>query len=275
MAVKIPILMYHQISDDVHPRYRDYTATVKAFRAQMKVLKLLNYESISFDKLLECKEGKAKLPRKPIIITFDDALEDAIDNSVPILKDFGFTAMYYVTTGYVGTRSNWMIPEVNIVFQVAPWPKIKNLCSMGFELGSHSVTHPHLNEVTAEECLREMTESRRTLEETLGREVRHMAYPHGAFNKTVRGLAYTSGYYTATTCEPTFAKLTGDLLSLPRFNIGMEDTLIDFISKLYIAKAPTATLRYYNGVLRKNIPAPVRKFLRKYIFKRKVTTPDV
>lgn len=272
MAVNIPILMYHQISDDVHPRYRNYTATVKAFREQMKVLKMLNFEPISFDKLLDCREGKEKLPRKPIIITFDDALEDAIDNSVPILEKFGFTAVYYVTTGYVGTSSDWMIPEVDVVFQVAPWSKIKNLSTMGFELGSHSVTHPHLNEVPAEECLREMTESRQTLENILEHEVRHLAYPHGAFNKTVRDLAYASGYYTATTCEPTFAKLSDDLLSLPRFNIGMEDTILDFISKLYIAKSPTPILRYYDGVLRRSIPAPVRKFIRKHLFKRKVET---
>lgn len=270
MAVNIPILMYHQISDDVHPRFRDYTATIKAFGEQMKVLKMLNYESITFDKLLDCREEKAKLPRKPIIITFDDALEDAIDNSVPILENFGFKAVYYVTTGYVGTKSDWMIPEVNMAFQVAPWPKIKNLNSLGFELGSHSTTHPHLNEVPVEECLREMTGSRQTLEDILGHEVRHMAYPHGAFNKSVRDLAYKSGYYTATTCETALAKLSDDLLSLPRLNIGMEDTLLDFISKLYIAKSPTVILKYYDAVLRRKIPAPVRKFIRNYILKRKV-----
>jgi peptidoglycan/xylan/chitin deacetylase (PgdA/CDA1 family) len=269
MAVNIPILMYHQISDDVQPRFRNYTATIKAFREQMRVLKLLNYESITFNKLLDCREGKAQLPRKPIIITFDDALEDAIDNSVPILESFGFKAVYYVTTGYVGTKSDWMIPEVNLVFQVASWPKIMNLNSLGFELGSHSVTHPHLNEVPADECFRELTGSRQTLEDILGHEVRHMAYPHGAFNENVKDLAYASGYYTAATCEPTFAKLSDDLLSLPRFNIGMEDTLIDFISKLYIAKSPTVILKYYDGALRRKIPEPVRRIIRKYIFKRK------
>jgi peptidoglycan/xylan/chitin deacetylase (PgdA/CDA1 family) len=269
MSVKIPILMYHQISDDVHPQFRNYTATVKAFREQMKILKTLGYETITFDQLLGCREGKAKLPRKPIIITFDDAIEDAINNSLPILENFGFKAVYYVTTGYVGTKSDWMIPEVNLVFQIADWPKIKSLDSLGFEVGSHSVTHPHLNEVPADECLREMTGARQTLEDILGHEVRHMAYPHGAFNESVRDLAYESGYYTATTCEPTFAKLSDDFLSLPRFNIGMEDTLFDFISKLYIAKSPTVILKYYDAALRKKIPAPVRKIIRKYILKRK------
>jgi peptidoglycan/xylan/chitin deacetylase (PgdA/CDA1 family) len=235
----------------------------------MRVLRMLNYESITFDTFLDCREGKAKLPRKPIIITFDDALEEAIDNSLPILENCGFKAVYYVTTGYVGTKSDWMIPEVNVVFQVAAWPKIKNLNSLGFELGSHSVTHPHLNEVPAEECLRELKASRQTLEDMLGHEVRHMAYPHGAFNASVRDLAYESGYRTATTCEPTFAKLSDDLLSLPRFNVGMEDTLLDFIAKLYIAKSPTDILNYYDGAIRKKIPAPARKFIRKYIFKRK------
>jgi len=269
MAVKIPILMYHQISDDVHPQYRDYTATVKAFREQMKILKMLGYETITFDRLLDFRDGKAKLPRRPIIITFDDALEDAIDNSLPILENFGFKAVYYVTTGYVGTKSDWMISEVNVKFAVADWPKLKNLDSLGFEVGTHSVTHPHLNEVPADECLREMVGSRETLEDILGHEVRHMAYPHGAYNESVRNLACESGYYTATTCEPAFAKLSGDFLSLPRFNIGMEDTLLDFISKIYIAKSLTPTLKFYDAALRKKIPAPVRKIIRKYIFKRK------
>lgn len=269
MAVNIPILMYHQVSDEVHPRYREYSVTTEIFGRQMSLLRMLNYETINLDRLHDCKEGKADLPRKPIIITFDDALEDAIDTSAPILEKFGFTAVFYVTTGYVGEKSDWMIPEVNVAFRVADWTKIKNLDSLGFELGSHSVTHPHLNEVPADECLREMTGSRLALEDALGHEIRHMAYPHGAFNKSVRDLAHESGYYTATTCEPTFAKISDDFLSLPRFNIGMGDTLLDFISKLYIAKAPTATLKSYDATIRKKIPAPVRKFIRKYIIKRK------
>lgn len=269
MNPRIPILMYHQVSSKPHPNFLDYTVTTQAFAAQMKVLKLLGFVPITFSQLRDYKEGRANLPLKPVIITFDDALQAAIENAVPILETLGFPAVFYITTDFIGRRSSWMIPEVDVEFEVADWPKIKSLDLKNFEIGSHSMTHPHMDIIPAVDCLREMEGSRRVLEDTLGHEVRHMAYPHGAYNSKVRDLAFESGYYTATTCEPAFAGLSDDMLSLPRINVGMEDSLFDFISKLYIAESINILLKNNIGSLRGKIPQPVKRFVKKYLYFRK------
>jgi peptidoglycan/xylan/chitin deacetylase (PgdA/CDA1 family) len=269
MKTRIPILMYHQVSSEPHPNFLKYTVTTQAFEAQMKVLKHLGFVPITFAQLINYKERTESLPRKPVIITFDDALQDAIDNAVPILQNLRFGAVFYVTTDFVGRRSSWMIPEVDVEFEIADWPKIKNLDLNKFEIGGHSMTHPHMDGIPAGDCLREMEGSRRVLEDALGHEVRHMAYPHGAYNRKVRDLAFESGYYTATTCEPAFAGLNDDMLSLPRINVGMEDSLFDFICKLYIAESLNILLKNNIWRLRGKIPQPVRRFFKKYLYSRK------
>lgn len=257
--------MYHQVSRESHPNFAEYTVTTNAFSDQMKALKYLGFEPISLNRLLDCREGNAALPSKPVIITFDDALVDALDNAVPILENMGFPAVFYVTTDYVGRMSDWMIPEVDVEFEVAGWERIRALDSKKFEVGAHSMTHPHMNTISAENCLKEMEGSRKVLEDRLGREIRHMAYPHGAYNQTVRDLAYESGYYTATTCEPALAALSDDMLGLPRLNVGMEDSLVAFVTKLYIAKSPKTILYSNIEALKREIPSPVRKFIKKYL----------
>jgi len=243
-----------------------YTVTVKSFEKQMQILKLLGITPITVSKLYEYKLYRADLPNKHVIITFDDCLQDAIDNAVPILKKKGFTAVFYMTTGYAGKRSSWMIPEVDVEFQVADWAEIKNLDSMGFEIGSHSMTHPHMSDISADACRKEIEGSRKVLEEILGHEVRHMAYPHGSYNDTVVNLVTECGYLTACTTEGRIAGTDDRMLTLPRINIGMEDTITDFVCKLYTGRSlPARINNSYVTNLKEAIPKPVRKFIRKYV----------
>lgn len=258
--------MYHQVSDESHPNFMEYTVTTRAFATQMKILKMLDFTPITFDDLINCKNGESSLPGRPIIITFDDGLKDALEKAVPILEDYSFKAVFYITVGYVGKPSTWMIPDVNVALDIADWSAIKELDAKGFEVGAHSVSHPHMDQIPADICYAEMFESRRVLEETLGHEVKHMAYPHGGFNETVRNLAYEAGYSTAATCIPVLATLDDDMLKLPRLNVGMEDTIMNFVSKLYIAQSPAEALETKLNVVRKMIPKTVKRFVKRHFY---------
>jgi peptidoglycan/xylan/chitin deacetylase (PgdA/CDA1 family) len=268
MNLEIPILMYHQVSNEPHPNYLEYTVTVKAFSAQMKMLKLLGYVPISFNQLMDYKNGVAKLPPKPVIITFDDGMQDAIDNAVPILKNSGFTAVFYISTDYVGKKSSWMLPEVNVEFQVIDWATVKSLDNMGFEVGSHTISHPHLDRISSDDCYRELTGSRRKLEEVLRHEVRHMAYPFGDFNESVKTSTYEAGYYTACTTEEAVASLNDDMLMLPRLNMGMDAEIINFLSKINSDDSPIGIFARRMQAVRYKMPRPIKKIIKKLLYRK-------
>jgi peptidoglycan/xylan/chitin deacetylase (PgdA/CDA1 family) len=264
MNLNIPILMYHQVSENPHPSFLEYTVTPKAFESQMKALKMLGFKTITFDQLTANREGKGKLPRKPVIVTFDDGLTEAIEHSVPILENLGFAAVYYMPTNYMGIKSSWMVPEIDAEFPIVDWSTVRDLDSRGFEIGSHTMSHPWLNRITPEECYKELEGSRKKLEDFLGHEVRHIAYPFGAHNEQVKIIAGETGYYTACTTERFIANTDCNMFSLPRLNIGMQESLLDFILQIHTTKITTHDLRA-------KVPGPLRRFVKRYLLGRKTS----
>ncbi|MDP3541053.1 MAG: tetratricopeptide repeat protein [Elusimicrobiota bacterium] len=88
----IPALLYHGIS----PIHRGESIPIENFRAQMRALKAKGYQAITASELARVMAGKADLPEKPILITFDDARTDSFDNADPVLKEVGFRATMFV-----------------------------------------------------------------------------------------------------------------------------------------------------------------------------------
>jgi len=225
--------MYHQVTPEINPEFNDYSITPSMFSDQMSILKRLRFTPINLTQYEEYLSGRSKLPKKPVIITFDDCYQECIDYAVPILKENGFTAVFYVPTDYVGKKSHWIVPELGVEFPLINWETIKRLDLEGYQIGSHSLSHPHLAEIEPTECFDELKKSREILEEKLGHEVVHLAYPYGSFNETVRELAEETGYRTACTTEEWFCREKDDALLLPRINIMGYTSNIDFILKLH------------------------------------------
>jgi len=227
------ILMYHQVTPNINPDFTDYSITPRMFNTQMSILKRFRFTPINLTQYEDYRNGRSKLPKKPIIITFDDCYQECIDYAVPILKENGFTAVFYVPTDYVGKKSHWIMPELGVEFSIIDWKTIKRLDLEGYQIGSHSLSHPHLAELAPEDCYDELKKSRQILEDKLGHEVVHLAYPYGSFNETVRDLAAEAGYRTACTTEEWFCREEDDVLLLPRVNIMGYSSILDFILKLH------------------------------------------
>jgi len=202
----------------------------------MKILKLHGFNSINLDQLEEHRNGNAPLPHRPIIITFDDCFQESVDYAVPILEANSYTAVFYVPTGYIGGKSGWLMPELGIEFPIIDWNTIKRLDSNGHHVGSHTVSHPHLTNISADECYKQLRGSREALENKLGHEVVHLAYPHGDFDERVRSIAAETGYRSACSCVDGLAGLEDDPLVLPRVYIKGQDSILDFFFKLHTAK---------------------------------------
>ncbi len=241
--VTIPILMYHQVSTNPHPAFRKYTVTARAFAVQMKWLATARYTPITLDALLACREGSGVLPGRPVIITFDDGYQDCAEYAAPILQKYGFTAIFYLVAGLAGQTTHWLKAERGIEFPLMDWAAARRLQKAGFQIGSHAMSHPHLDALNAQSCRSELQTSRKILEEQLDREIRHLAYPFGAYNEAVRAIAAESGYRSACSVRIGLSKPDDDLLALHRVPVTGQDRVTDFICRLSTAWPVKETLR--------------------------------
>src|SRR2546422_11280523 len=99
--MKLPILLYHKI-DRIPPgsRYPKNYVTPEQFEAQLAFLGRHGYTSVSFADYIAYRRGERLLPRRPIILTFDDGYRSNRTIALPLLRQFGFTAMIFLVAAY-------------------------------------------------------------------------------------------------------------------------------------------------------------------------------
>jgi len=163
---------------------------------------------------------------------------EAVPSGLPpqILQAQGFTAVFYLVAGLVGKASRWIVPERGIEFSLMDWTAACQLEAAGFQCGSHTMNHPRLADLSPLACRNELLQSRRLLEDRLGHEVRHLAYQFGSFNDSVRALAAETGYHSACSVNIGLSPPDDDLLALHRVPVNGQDSLPDFVCRLYTAQ---------------------------------------
>jgi peptidoglycan/xylan/chitin deacetylase (PgdA/CDA1 family) len=239
----VPILMYHQVTPKPTAAFAKYTVTVKAFAAQMRWLAVARYTPLTIEALVAAWQGQRALPRRPVVITFDDGFRDCMEFAVPILQQHRFSAVFFLVAGLMGRTSRWMLHTSGVEFPLMDWAAARALESYGIECAAHSLTHPALADQPAAVSRAELVESRRLLEDRLGRQVRHLAYPFGSVSTGVRDLAAEAGYVAACTTEHGFAAEGNDRLLLPRVPVYGHDSLLDFVCRLRVGQTARQMLR--------------------------------
>ncbi len=244
MNTSVPILMYHLVTPRPLPGFRKYSLTPDSFAAQMKWLALAGYTTITLDDLLAFRNGRAGLCKRPVIITFDDGYQDCVEYAGPILAAHGFTAIFYLVAGLSGRTSRWLRPELGCEFPLVSWETARQLEVAGFQCGAHSMSHPRLAEVSVSMCRAELLDCRHLLEDRLGHEVQHLAYPYGSYNESVREIAAQAGYVSACSTRKGLSAPDDDSLALHRVPVYGHDTVIDFICRLHNRCTPREWLRH-------------------------------
>jgi len=204
--VSVPILIYHSIrpyrTTDLGG-VRKYITTPEALDQEFAYLKAGGYESIGFEDLENrLKSGKA-LPRKPVIICFDDGPETQYVYALPLLKKYSFIATFFLFTNAVG-RKNYL-----------SWDQVLQLSADGMQIGCHSMFHPYLTQIGNEKDLwREIAGSKERLEAHLGKPVTAFAYPFGQYNNHIVELVEKAGYGCARGTYPGIVHSEEDLFTL-------------------------------------------------------------
>ena len=136
---RIPILMYHSISESAKPNFRQFAVRPSLFAEQMAYLYLHGYVPITIAQLANIFfRGEGELPQLPVVLTFDDGFADFFDNALPILKQYNFVATLYVATAFVGRTSSWLKHEGEDNRPMLSWKQLKEINQNGIECGAHS-----------------------------------------------------------------------------------------------------------------------------------------
>jgi peptidoglycan/xylan/chitin deacetylase (PgdA/CDA1 family) len=240
--MRVPILMYHEVTPTPVERYRKYTVTPAELAAQLAWLRSRRYTAVDLDAVRAAFLGERALPVRPIVITFDDGSRDCLEHAVPALLAHGFTATFFIVGGLVGSTTRWLPAEVGFEIPTADWPTLRAAEREGMRCEAHSVSHPRLARVDDDQARDELVRGRAVLEQGLGHAVRHLAYPFGSHSPRTRELAREAGYLTACTTHEALASRGDDLLALPRVPILGTEGMREYRHRVRSAR-PVGALR--------------------------------
>ncbi len=231
----ISILMYHRVGDfKAIKEHRALYCKSKRFALQMWFLSFFKYNVISLTQALNLISSQQPIPRRCVVLTFDDGYSDFYKNAYPILKKYKFPATVYVLSELIGKRAVWFEKENRETPYMLTKEELLELCSNNIEIGSHGKTHVNLNEVPLDKAEEEIMESKAKLEKLLNQKVLHFCYPYGKFNQNVIKLVKKAGYVSAVTCIRGGVTKMSDPYILPRKAISFGDSLIGFLWKIHI-----------------------------------------
>lgn len=228
-ARSVPILMYHRVSSFPGD---GLSLPAEVFEAQMAYLASHGFHTISLRQLHEHKTNRTALPRKPVVLTFDDGYEDNFTNALPILLKYGMTAAVFVIGERIGKTNDWERLPGRPVSRLMNAAQIRAWREAGLEVGSHTMSHPHLSNLADEDLTRELSESKTVLESLLGEPVHFLCYPYGDFNTRVHEKAINVSYKGAVAIYNGADIWSCDLYALPRLAITSNKQFRDFVLKV-------------------------------------------
>ncbi|MBR1420745.1 MAG: polysaccharide deacetylase family protein [Selenomonadaceae bacterium] len=215
---RILVLNYHKIDYT----FNSLSIAPELFEEQIIYLKNHGYQSISCDELYDGLIGETVLPEKSVFITFDDGYLDNYTNAFPILKAYGMKATVFVVPGFTSQVAGYMT-----------WDQLREMEQNGVKIQSHTMTHQKLEELSDEQILSELADSKRKLEEQLGHVIEDLAYPTGTYNLHIAALAKQVGYRAAYTVKYGISDVGSNIYALERVPIFQTaHTMRDFYSRI-------------------------------------------
>ena len=230
--MNIPILMYHGIHHLLQSEPSSLAVNVKEFEKQMKHLRDNGYTSMLMRDLALNISSKSKLPKKPFVITFDDAPASIMEYAYPVLNRLGFKAAVFVVTSAIGLHNTWDDGKPVPRTECMKLGEIQTLLDLGWEIGSHTNSHAELQTLMPDKLKEEVFGSKNELEKLFSTRIESFCYPYGGCNELVRQAVVNAGYTSACVISAKTGSVTEDLFRLKRVFVKPEDSLFTFKRKV-------------------------------------------
>jgi peptidoglycan/xylan/chitin deacetylase (PgdA/CDA1 family) len=241
---KIPILMYHSVSEQASAKFRRFAVAPALFHEHMAYLHQQNYTPLTVTQLMRMRtQDSSALPERPVVLTFDDGFADFYTAALPMLQEYNFCATLYIVTAFVGGTSLWLQHEGEAQRPILSWEQIASIQAAGIECGGHTHTHPQLDTLSPTQAREEIAQCKRILEQRLGQEVESFAYPFGYHTTTTQRLVREAGYTSACAVKYAMSSETDNPFSLARL-IVTADTHVEALAALLKQETPSVTTFY-------------------------------
>jgi peptidoglycan/xylan/chitin deacetylase (PgdA/CDA1 family) len=221
----VPILSYHSFADNCSS---SLCQPARVFDQQMKYLKENGYRVISLGELLEFLKYRHSLPKRSVVISIDDGYRSVYNIAWPILKKYGFRAILFIYTDFVGVSKN-----------AITWNQLREMKKNGFEIGAHTMSHCDLTKQNKGEDTqtymsrieKELSLSKQIIDKKLNQDTVFLAFPYGRYEQRVLDMCKRLGYKIAVSVKRGSNPFFADPLALRRNQILKRD-IKSFISKL-------------------------------------------
>ena len=222
----VPVLVYHNISATEKGRL---SIAARNFEAQMRQLHDEGFQTVSLADFLAFTAGRQQLPRKSVLLTFDDGYKSFVQYARPTLKDYGFGATLFVYSDFIGAGSG------------LSWQDLRALSEQGYDVQAHSKSHANLRrkEGESEAAYAKRIEAElgyplTLFKKYLGRSSESLAYPYGEVDDELLGYVAKYGYTAAFTVRRQSNAAFVSPLKISRSQIYAEMTAQDFAKNLAV-----------------------------------------
>ncbi|MGH3429583.1 MAG: polysaccharide deacetylase family protein [Mycobacteriales bacterium] len=226
-------LCYHSVA---HEGPRFLTVSEDLFERQLATFRDCGLRAGDLSALASVTAGSRIEPT--VFLTFDDGFRDNYETVLPLLREQRLRAFVFVLPPLVDAGASFSWPEVAADSARYPssmrsvtWQMLEEMREDAFEVGSHTLTHPHLPQLDGEQLRHELWESRARIKEKLG-SCYTLAYPFGHWTPDVASAAAACGYRFAFTLPTTNGQFSATPLSIPRINVDYRDDGRRLASKL-------------------------------------------
>ena len=219
--VGIPVLYYHSVLPDSEVTTRnEVTISPENLKTQLQLVKDLGYTTLTMSELNDYIINNKEIPKKSILITFDDGYADNYVHAFPILKELDMKATIFVISS--GIDGGYYMSS----------DQLKDMVNYGIDIESHTVNHVHLDTLPYEEQLKELKDSKATIEKVTNKEVLSIAFPFGDYNENTLKAVTDAGYSIAFTTNRGLANRTDNKIALDRIYVSSEYSIDTFKERL-------------------------------------------
>ncbi|RUU48027.1 methyltransferase domain-containing protein, partial [Mesorhizobium sp. M6A.T.Ca.TU.002.02.2.1] len=226
---RIPVLMYHSVSDDGPAALARFRLTPAAFGSQMAWLRSNGFHAIGSEQLEEFIANRRPFVGRPVLITFDDGFQNFADHAWPTLRTNDLTAEVFLVTDLVGESAQWDA-YTGPPTQLMDAGTVRRLSAEGAFFGSHLATHRAIDGLSSSDLAAELLRSRMFIERWTGRPTTAFAAPFSVTDRRLGRLAKECGYRIGFGGRHGSAGLDCDPIDLPRIEIRGDRSLDDFVA---------------------------------------------